>query len=238
MVRATIVYLFVSLYILLMSPIAILYALVTKDTTLPYSLARFCIRVAGSMSRIRVRIRGREKILPGQTYLFLSNHQANLDGPLLTNAIPRDIRALIKKEMMRIPIFSILLRQVGFVPIDRKDPPAAWASINEGARRLARGYSFIAFPEGTRSRDGRLGEFKKGAFVMALKARIPIMPVTVLNTREVQPPGTYFIRPGQVEVIFHDPIPTNNLTLDDRNQLAEMTRAAIASALPEAAGSR
>jgi 1-acyl-sn-glycerol-3-phosphate acyltransferase len=119
------------------------------------------------------------------------------------------------------------------VPIDRSDPQRALSSIELGARLLKEGYSFIAFPEGTRSRDGQLGEFKKGVFVMALKGGVPIVPISIINSRNIQPPGEYAIRPGLIEVIFHDPIPSQDMSLEDRDHLIEMTRRAISSGLLE-----
>ena len=233
MLRATIVYLFVALYVLLAVPIGLLWALLTKDTTCLYKLARVCILVAGWLCQVKVKVRGTENIAPGQTYVFLSNHQGNFDGPVLLYAIPRDFRALIKKEMLRIPILSLVLKYVNFVPIDRSHANKALAGIDFGAKLLKQGYSFVAFPEGTRTRDGRLGEFKKGVFVMALKAGVPILPISIIDSSKIQPPGSYSIRPGSVKLIFHDPIPTANLKIQDREHLIERTRAAIASGLAQ-----
>jgi 1-acyl-sn-glycerol-3-phosphate acyltransferase len=113
------------------------------------------------------------------------------------------------------------------VPVDRRDPNQARAAIDRGAALLRQGLSFLAFPEGTRSRDGQLGEFKRGVFVMAIKGQTPVVPVTVLNSAIIQPRGSYRIRPGTIEVIFHDPIPTAGLSIADRDRLIELTREAI-----------
>ena len=236
MVRATLVYGFIALYLLVMGPIALTWTFLSKETRLMYDLARFCIRVAGILGGVRVRTSGKDKIEPGQTYVFLSNHQGNADAPVLAHAVPRDWRALIKREVMRLPILSLVLRQVKMVPIDRSDAQKARTSIDTGVKLLRQGYSFIAFPEGTRSRDGRLGTFKKGVFIMALKAGVPVVPISIIDSNRIQPPGEYAIRPGVVKVIFHDPIPTAGLTMEDRDRLVEATRAAIASALPGQAG--
>ena len=123
--RATLVYAFVGLFILVVAPAAMLWTVVSGNTSFIYRAAHFCIRTAGWLSRVRVRLEGREKIRPGQNYLFVSNHQGNFDGPVLFHAIPREFRALIKKEMMQIPVLSVLLKQVGFVPIDRSNPASA-----------------------------------------------------------------------------------------------------------------
>jgi 1-acyl-sn-glycerol-3-phosphate acyltransferase len=226
--RATLVYLFVGVFVLIAAPFGMLWTALSKDTRFTYRLARLCIRTAGWLCGVRVRFKGREKIRLGQNYLFLSNHQGNVDGPVLFHAIPRDLRALIKKEMMQIPVLSLILKQVRFVPIDRFNPASTKASLDYGVTLLKEGYSLLAFPEGTRSRDGQLGPFKKGAFVMALKSKTPILPISIVNSRRIQPPGAYGIFPGTIEVIFHDPILTNRY---DADELAEQTRKAIASGL-------
>jgi 1-acyl-sn-glycerol-3-phosphate acyltransferase len=229
--RATLVYVYVGLFILVMSPPAIAWTLVSGSTSFIYRAAHFCIRTAGWLCGVRVRLEGREKIRPGQNYLFVSNHQGNFDGPVLFHAIPRDFRALIKKEMMQIPILSVLLKRVGFVPIDRSNPASVKTTIESAVRLLKEGHSLVAFPEGTRSRDGQLGSFKKGAFMIALKAGTPIMPISIINSRTVQPPGAYGIQPGVIEVIFHDPISTDEPQLRNSGELVEFTRSAIASGL-------
>jgi 1-acyl-sn-glycerol-3-phosphate acyltransferase len=229
--RASLVYLFIGLFILVMTPVAMLWTVASGNTTFIYRAAHLCIRTAGWLCGVRVKLEGREKIRPGQNYFFVSNHQGNFDGPVLLHAIPRDFRALIKKEMMRIPVLSVLLKQVRFVPIDRSNPARAKTSIDCAVRLLKEGYSLVAFPEGTRSRDGQLGPFKKGAFLMALKAKTPILPVSIVNSRKIQPPGTYGIHPGVIEVIFHDPIFTHEPGMHDSDELAQRTRTAIASGL-------
>ena len=232
MIRATLVYLFVGVYVILMAPLGMLWSSISGSSAFIYSLARFCIRTGGWLSGVSVRVQGREKISSGTTYVFLSNHRGNFDGPVLFHAIPRDWKALIKKEMMNLPVLSLVMRQVQFVPIERTNPKKARAAIETGARLLKEGHSFIAFPEGTRSRDGRLGEFKKGVFIMAIRAQASIIPVTIRNSARIQPPGDYRIHPGRIDVIFHDPIATQGMTIDDRDDLIQRTRNAIASGLP------
>jgi 1-acyl-sn-glycerol-3-phosphate acyltransferase len=233
MLRATLVYGFIGLFVAVAAPIGIIWALLSGRTGFLFSLAHFCIRIAGWICGIRVEIRGREQLLPDKIYLFLSNHQGNFDGPILFFATRRNLRAVIKKEIMRIPLLSTVFRLVDFIPIDRSDPLKARASIDRAAQLLRECYSFFAFPEGTRSRDGRLGEFKKGVFMMAIKAGVPVIPVSIRNSRAIQPPGQYGITPGSVEVIFHAPIVTEQMQPEDREVLILMTRRAIAQGLSE-----
>jgi 1-acyl-sn-glycerol-3-phosphate acyltransferase len=231
MIRATLIYTFIAIFIVLLAPVGILWGLITGNPALIYRLARFCIRTAGWMSGVQIEVQGKENIALGKTYVFLSNHQSNFDGPVLVHVIPRDWKAIIKKEMMRLPVFSLVLKQAQFVPIDRRNPKKAHEGIELGAKMLSEGKSFVAFPEGTRSRDGRLGEFKKGVFIMAIKAQIPIIPITILDSDKILPPKRYAIHPGRIRVIFHDPIVTEGMSLEDRNQLVLLTRNAIASAM-------
>lgn len=231
MIRSTIVYLFMALYILILAPIALAWSALTGKPTIFYTLGRLCIRIAGLFAGVRVRISGREKLLPGETYVYLPNHQGNCDAPVIAHAVPGNFSGLVKKEIMKLPVLSLVLKQSGFIPVDRRDPAKAHASVDRAAALLREGRPFVSFPEGTRSRDGRLGEFKKGVFIMAIKAQKPVVPITILNSNAIQPPGAYRIHPGRVEVIFHDPIPTLGLTLEDRDRLMLATRQAIASAM-------
>ncbi len=231
MIRSTLVYAFIALYILIFSPVALAWSALVGKPTIFYTLGRLCIRIAGVLAGVRVRILGRERLIRGETYVYLPNHQGNCDAPVIAHSVPGNFSGLIKKEMMKLPVLSLVLKQAGFVPVDRRDPVKAHASVDRAAALLRAGRPFVSFPEGTRSRDGQLGEFKKGVFIMAIKAQKPIVPITILNSNAIQPPGTYRIHPGCVEVIFHDPISTVGLTLDDRDQLMLATRQAIASAL-------
>ena len=231
MIRAILIYLFVGTYVLISAPAGLIWVVLTGDASLIFKLSRFCIRMTGWLFGIRVVVEGKEKINPKQTYVFLSNHQGNFDGPVILHVTGRDLRALIKREMMRLPILSLVFKRIQFIPIERENPKQAHSGIELGAKLLLEGKSFFAFPEGTRSRDGRLGPFKKGVFIMAIKSQIPIIPITILNSREIQPPGQFGIHPGCIRIIIHDPIETKGMTLEDRNLLVQRTRAAISAPL-------
>jgi 1-acyl-sn-glycerol-3-phosphate acyltransferase len=231
MIRSSLVYTFMALYILVLAPPTLVWTAITGRTGLLYTLSRLCVRIAGIIAGVKVRVSGREKLIPGETYVFLPNHQGNCDAPVAAHAIPCNFVALVKKEMMKVPLLSRILKAAGFVPIDRLDAARAHASIDRAAVLLKEGRSFLVFPEGTRSRDGRLGEFKKGAFIMAIKAQKPVVPITILNSFAVNPSGSYKINPGIVEVIFHDPIPTVGMNIEERDSLIAATRNSIASAM-------
>jgi 1-acyl-sn-glycerol-3-phosphate acyltransferase len=229
MLRTNLVYLFIGTYVLLLAPFGLVWTALVKDAHILFCLVRFCICGAGWIAGVRVNVEGIEKIDPARTCVFLSNHQGNFDGPVLLHVLGRDLRALVKKEMMRLPILSLILRATEFVPLERANPQQARAGIERSVQLIKQGKSFFAFPEGTRSRDGSLGKFKKGCFIMAIQAEVPIVPVTIANSAAIQPPGSYSIRPGRIRVIIHDPIETRGMAFEDRNALIQKTRAAIAS---------
>lgn len=163
---------------------------------------------------------GTEHIKPGTQYFFLSNHLSNFDVPLLFRAIPTPIRYLAKKELYKIPVFAQALKVAGIVKIDRGAGVSSYAAINEGVANAKRkGYSLIVFPEGTRSRDGDLHPFKKGAFRMAISTQLPVVPVTVNGTWEVWPPGSKLFYKGHANVVIHEPIPSAGMTPKDIDTL-------------------
>ena len=165
-------------------------------------------------------VTGTEHVEPGTQYFFLANHLSNFDVPLLFLAIPTPIRYLAKKELYKIPVFAQALHVGGMIKIDRGAGSKSYAAINEGvARAKVNGYSLIVFAEGTRSRDGALHPFKKGAFRMAISTGLPVVPVTVTGTWDVWPPGSKLFYKGHADVVIHEPIPTADLTVKEIDQL-------------------
>lgn len=165
-------------------------------------------------------VRGTENVEPGTQYFFLANHLSNFDIPLLFRAIPTPIRYLAKKELYKIPVFAQALKVAGIVKIDRGAGASSYTAINEGvAQAKANGYSLIVFPEGTRSRDGALHPFKKGAFRMAISTGLPVVPVTVNGTWDVWPPGSKLFYKGHADVVIHEPIETADFTVKDIEEL-------------------
>ena len=182
--------------------------------------ARCYVRAAGA----RVHVKGYEQLDPNQAYVFVANHQSNLDPPLLIANIPRNTAWLAKKEVFKIPIMGQGIRQVHAIPVDRTNREAAIASTKLGAEVLHTGRSVVAFPEGTRSVDGKLKEFKKGVFYMALEAGVPIVPMVVNDTRLVMRRGTKYCLPNDVYVEFLPPIGTAEFTLKNIDELIAKVR--------------
>jgi len=203
----------------------ILYARLTKKVSPLFKLGYFAVNIAQKISGVKVEIFGLDKIDPKRTYVYMANHQSLVDGPLLFRIIPQQLRVLLKKEVFRIPLVGTAMKIVEFIPIDREDKEGARKSIELAIRKIKeKNYSFLIFPEGTRSLDGNLLPFKRGGFVLAIKSGVPIVPITIIGSRNVLPKKKFFLKKGKIKVIFHPPIPTVELKYEDRFMLTEKVR--------------
>lgn len=231
MLRIVIVSVFLTLYTLLLGPPLILYSLATGSVDLLYRMGvggvLFIVRAVG----VRIRVEGRDKV-PAGVCVFVANHSSNADPPAVVSAIPRRISILVKHTLFRIPIVSHAFRLARFVPVDRTHRDAAIASVDAAIGYLREGTSFLIYPEGTRSADGRLLPFKKGSFVMAIKAGVPVVPISVVGAHRIMRKGELVIHPGEIVVRFGDPIDASAYTLDQRDALTERVHAAVAAGLP------
>ena len=223
--------LFLVLYSVLLGPIFILQAMLSNSVRLLYPFcvggAQIGLRIAG----VTPRSEGLENI-PSGVCLFVSNHVSNVDPPAIIGRIPGRVAFLAKRELFRIPLFGTAMRLGRFIPVNRRDPSAARASVRLARRYMKEGISYLIFAEGTRSRDGRLGEFKRGSFLLAIESGAPVVPVTIVGTRAILPRGAFLVRPGVARIIFHPAINTSEYSPATRKDLADRVRSAIASALP------
>jgi 1-acyl-sn-glycerol-3-phosphate acyltransferase len=176
-------------------------------------------------------IHGADKIVSGTSYILTPNHQGNADILALVTTLPLRFRWVIKRELLKIPMFGWALGATGAISLNRSDRQQAVRSLKDGVSKLAGGWSVLIYPEGTRTSDGNLQPFKKGAFMMAVQAGIPILPVTCNGAFKVLPKKTIVIRPGHVTLTVGDPIATEGLTEKDLPELMEKTRAAISKNL-------
>lgn len=185
---------------------------------------------------ITIRVRGRERLDPTRAYLFMANHQSNCDIPILMAAFATlQVRWVSKQEVRKVPVIGLCLVRTRQILVDRESPTQAIAVIRQVRSLLAAGISVIFFPEGTRTRDGRLQAFKPGGFAVAVEAGVPVVPIAVKGSRAIWPPGGLDLRPGTVDVEFSEPIvidPQMPKKLA-RESLMVKVREAIAARLPE-----
>jgi 1-acyl-sn-glycerol-3-phosphate acyltransferase len=195
-------------------------------------IAKWAISLAPPILGMKVKVGGRENVDKRTPYIFMANHLSFIDGPLLFLLIPRPIRVILKKEVFRIPVIGQGMRFVGFVPVDRKGVRGGKKSIERASRLMhEKGYSYLIFPEGTRSRDGRTQMFKRGGFFLAVESQAPIVPISIKGTYDLMPRGTIFPRRGRVEVRFHPPAPVQGYNQSNLGELIDKVKAAIESGL-------
>lgn len=218
----------------LLGMVGILFCLVVPNGNAVLPLARLWARILLAICRVELVIEGAQRITPPGPFLFLSNHQSQFDILAVVLAIPLQFRILAKKELFYIPVFGWVLKLAGFVGIDRGNREKAIRSLDQAAQRLRQGMSLLIYAEGTRSLDGRLLPFKKGGFVLAIQAGVPILPIVIQGSREILPKGSLTIRPGTIRLTVGEPIDPARFTLERKEALMEAVRAAMESTLRRA----
>jgi 1-acyl-sn-glycerol-3-phosphate acyltransferase len=239
-VRSLATYIVVSLYVLIIGTPFVLLAIAIRNPAMLYRLGEYGVRLGLFLSGIHVSIEGGdEHIQRGRAAVYAVNHASNVEPPILFAALrdlfPR-LRILYKAELRSLPILTQAFDLGGFVPLERGNPDQSLPAIDRAAQALREGNSFLIFPEGTRSRTGALLPFKKGGFIMALKAQVPIVPVAISGARNAMRKGSYIIRPVQVRVRFGQPVETSGLDHEQRDGLIAEVRGRVAQMLREISG--
>ncbi len=225
-------------FAVLVTPISSLQALVyllvlrTSEKTAqvaPRTWAKMILAVSG----VTVRVEGLEKLEPGKSYIFTANHQSQFDIFCLQGCFNWDFRWLAKKELFQIPIFGPALRRSGNIPVDRASGRQAMRSLSEAADRIKNGCSVVIFPEGTRSADGHLQNFKVGGMVIAIKAGVGVVPMAICGSRKVLAKGKILPRSGEVVIRLGDPVDASAYNLKEKQELAEHLRSKVAELLAQ-----
>jgi 1-acyl-sn-glycerol-3-phosphate acyltransferase len=232
-VRSAATYLAVSVYVLFAAPIGMLLAAIFRWKGILYILGHMGVRLGLALCGIRVRVAGVEHIPRDRAAVYCANHQSNVDPPILFDALHPRMHIVYKAEIDAIPLLARAFRHGGFVPIDRRNKEAAMRSLDAGARSIRDGNSFLIFPEGTRSKTEAMLPFKKGGFLMALKAQAPIVPVAIQGGRDAMQRGSRIIRPVTVSIRVGAPIETAGMQPSDRDALIAKVRARIEALLAE-----
>ncbi|MGH6741099.1 MAG: lysophospholipid acyltransferase family protein, partial [Bradyrhizobium sp.] len=217
--RSAATYVAVSLYVLVTASLGMLLALVFRWPGILYIFGHGGVRLGVWLCGIRVRLAGAEHLPHDRAAVYCANHQSNIDPPVLFDVLHPRMHIVYKAEINAIPLLARAFRMGGFVPIDRRNKEAAMRSIEQGAATIRAGSSFLIFPEGTRSRTAELLPFKKGGFIMAIKAGAPIVPVAIQGGREAMQRGSRIIRPVTISIRVGTPIETAGVSLDDRDAL-------------------
>jgi 1-acyl-sn-glycerol-3-phosphate acyltransferase len=231
MFRAAFICITITLYILIVGPPLLIYTAITRNPDPLYWAAikgvMFFIHCVG----VRIHVKGVERI-PPQTCIFAANHTSSADAPAVVWSIPRRIAILLKSSLFKYPIVGQAFTFAQFIPVDRFNRDSAIVSLEQATTALREGQSFLIYPEGTRSPDGRLQEFKKGTAVMAIKAGVQIVPVACSGAHHIMKKRSLLIRPGEIVVEFLDPIDAAKYSMEQRDALTQRLQNALAAGLP------
>ncbi len=232
--RTTLVFIVAVPVTALLAVMVVLYTLIRPTGPILEWIPRFWGKMWCRLSGVKVVVRGLEEVDPQGSYVVISNHRSSFDIFAHFAALPFPIRFLAKAELFKIPLFGTAMRRIGIIEVDRGAGRAAHRSVNRAAaKNLSLGRSLMIYPEGTRSRDGTLGPFKKGAFVIARNLGVPVLPTAIKGSRSVWAPGAKLIRPGRIDFVVLPAISTQSTKLRDMADLSHQAFAGIAAALDE-----
>ncbi|TAL36646.1 MAG: 1-acyl-sn-glycerol-3-phosphate acyltransferase [Spirochaetes bacterium] len=217
-----------TVYTLVLAFPTIITAILSRTGRLPFSIGKLWVWLILKSNRVKVQVIGSEKIKNWRSYVFISNHASNLDPLAVAQGIRNTLRFVGKRSLFKIPFFGWAVSLARMIPIDRSDGPAAVTRINRVVRELREGISVYFFAEGTRSGDGTLQKFKKGGVMFALRSRLPIVPITIVNSNRLLPKGSLLVSPGTLKVIIGDPIETEGMKDSARDLLLKKVRGTIA----------
>ena len=217
----------ITLYTIVLGTLSLGSSLFEKRGYFAHWCARAWSRLILKTTGVTVDVQGLERLVPGRTYVFVANHQSIYDIPILFWSLPYQLRIIAKESLGRFPFLGWHLRRTGHMLVDRKRPDRA-AIFSWASRLTSQGLSLIVFPEGTRSRDGRVARFKGGSFYLALEAGLPIVPLSLIGSRHIMLKGRLATYPGHVRLFVHEPIDTSGLAGSDPRAFAERVRHVIA----------
>jgi len=225
MLRSFFVFLWIAIITcILYPPTQIASLLPWTRRNVPHLIARFWSKAILWVSRVKVKVIGLENIDPQKTYVFAANHQSQYDIFTLMGYLPVQFKWMAKKSLFYIPILGWGIKACGTIFVDRESPRAAYVALLKALDLLKKGYSIVVFPEGTRSYNGKIAPFKSGGVLLALKAGVPIVPVTIIGTFEILPRSSKYIKPGTATIVIDKPIDVTHYTEEDKNTLTDLVR--------------
>ena len=224
-------FLLISIYTAALGSLEIVACLLVPGGRALRPIARLWSRLVLATCRVRCLADYADALDPAVPSIYVANHQSQLDIPALARSMPTDYRVVTKRSLLHIPVLGWALWLAGFVFIDRSDRERSIRSLDKAVTRLRNGSSLVFFAEGTRSADGTLLPFKKGAFVLALQAGVPIVPVSIAGGHALLPKGSVRVRPGTIAVSFGEPVDTRRFTMATKKALIDTVRERIAAGL-------
>ncbi len=236
MIRTVIIYGCTFLLTVAFGTMAIVAAIFTKSGDMPHKVARSWARAVLKISGVDVTVTGISRIDHDRSCIVMANHQSNFDIPVLLAHLPIQFRWLAKAELFRIPVFGRAMRSCGYISIDRSNRESAFRSLAKAAAMVQDGTSIVVFPEGTRSIDGIIKPFKKGPFVLAVDAGVPIVPIVINGTWSIMPKDRLTIKPCRVTLDVLSPIETSVFDRTTKDNLMLKTRDLLCRRFSEVKG--
>lgn len=209
------------------STCSIIFTFLSPGEDKIHKVAKLWAKLLLMLSNTSVKVIGLENILKGRPQIFMANHQSDFDIFIVLANIDVQFRWIVKKELFKIPVFGTAMRNAGYIEIDRKDIAKAILSVEEAAMKVREGKSVMSFPEGTRSKDGKVGSFKQGMFHLAIKSGVPIVPISIVGADKIMPKRSLLIKPGKITMIIDKPIDVTNYSIENRHELIEKVRNVI-----------
>ena len=210
-----------------MSTCAFLFPLISPGENKAHKIANLWAKMLLKLTGIRVDVIGRENVLMNRPQIFMANHQSDFDVLIVLAHIPGQLRWIVKKELFKIPIFGKAMKSAGYIEIDRQNHEKAMKSLKEAAQKVREGKSVVTFPEGTRSKDGTVRPFKQGLFHLAIRAGVPIVPISIIGAHEIMPKRTLKIKPGRITMVIDRSVDVSGYTIETRGELIERVRGII-----------
>jgi 1-acyl-sn-glycerol-3-phosphate acyltransferase len=212
----------ISVYTIVFGTASLLSTLFDRSGDIGHRCARAWSWLILKTTGVRVRVSGLERLDPTRSYVFAANHQSIYDIPIVFASLPYQLRIISKESIGKIPFLGWHLQRTGHLLVDRSNPGAG--VVKKMARLVAEGHSLIVFPEGTRSLDGAVARFKGGSFVIAQQAGLPVVPITIVGSRDVMLKGRVTVRPGDVTLVVHEPLETDGVSRETVREFADNDR--------------
>ena len=211
-----------------LSVLAVIFSIFSPSGKQSRRVARLWARIVLCVTGTRVKVIGRENIIMEKPQLLMANHQSYFDIPIVFAGIPVDFLWTVKKELFNVPVFGRALKKAGYIEIDRHNPAKAVNGLHGAAEKIRSGMSIATFPEGTRSRDGKLLPFKQGMFYLAIQTGTPIVPLSIIGSGKIMAKDSLTITPGEIAMVIGKPVDVEGYSLEDRYVLIEKVRSIIA----------